>query len=85
MARRPVVTFESDRSFEIIVRLPESVRADLQVLSNLPLAPPKATPNSTVQSMPLNRVTKFTFVGANRISREKRQAPYRRHCERARP
>jgi len=38
------VIFEGDRSFEIIVRLPESVRADLEALGNLPVALPRATP-----------------------------------------
>jgi heavy metal efflux system protein len=65
------VIFEGDRRFDIIVRLPESVRADLEALSNLPVALPRATPNSPVQSMPLNRVAKFTFAeGPNQISRE---------------
>jgi heavy metal efflux system protein len=65
------VIFEGDRSFEIIVRLPESVRADLEALSNLPVALPKATPNSPVQSLPLNRVAKFFFAeGPNQISRD---------------
>jgi heavy metal efflux system protein len=65
------VIFEGDRSFEIIVRLPESVRADLEALSNLPVALPKATPNAPVQSLPLNRLAKFSFAeGPNQISRE---------------
>lgn len=65
------VIFEGDRSFEIIVRLPESVRADLEALGNLPVALPKETPNTPVQSVPLNRVAKFSFAeGPNQISRE---------------
>jgi heavy metal efflux system protein len=65
------VIFEGDRSFEIIVRLPESVRADLEALSNLPVALPKATPNAPVRSVALNRVAKFSFAeGPNQISRE---------------
>ncbi len=65
------VIFEGDRSFEIIVRLPESVRADLEALSNLPVALPKATPNAPVQTVALNRVAKFSFAeGPNQISRE---------------
>ncbi|HEY0850041.1 MAG TPA: CusA/CzcA family heavy metal efflux RND transporter, partial [Bradyrhizobium sp.] len=64
------VIFEGDRSFEIIVRLPESVRADLEALGNLPVALPKATANSPVQSLPLNRLAQFSFVeGPNQISR----------------
>jgi cobalt-zinc-cadmium resistance protein CzcA len=65
------VIFEGDRSFDIVVRLPENVRADLEALSNLPVALPKTTPNSPTQSLPLNRVAKFSFVeGPNQISRE---------------
>ncbi|MFN5713352.1 MAG: efflux RND transporter permease subunit, partial [Bradyrhizobium sp.] len=47
------VVYEGDRSFDIVVRLPESVRSDLEALSNLPVALPKATPSSPVQSLPL--------------------------------
>ncbi|HEU0151014.1 MAG TPA: CusA/CzcA family heavy metal efflux RND transporter [Bradyrhizobium sp.] len=65
------VIFEGDRSFEIVVRLKESVRADLEALSNLPVALPKATPTSPVQSVALNRVATFFFAeGPNQISRE---------------
>jgi cobalt-zinc-cadmium resistance protein CzcA len=65
------VIFEGDRSFEIIVRLPESVRADLEALSNLPVSLPKATPNAPVQTLPLNRVAQFSFAeGPSQISRE---------------
>jgi cobalt-zinc-cadmium resistance protein CzcA len=65
------VIFEGDRSFDIIVRLPEAVRADLEALGNLPVALPKATLNAPVQSVPLNRVAKFSFAeGPNQISRE---------------
>ncbi|WP_338689563.1 CusA/CzcA family heavy metal efflux RND transporter [Bradyrhizobium sp. 26S5] len=65
------VVYEGDRSFDIVVRLPESVRSDLEALSNLPVALPKATPNSPVQSLPLNRVAQFSFTeGPNQISRE---------------
>ncbi|UGY15282.1 efflux RND transporter permease subunit [Bradyrhizobium septentrionale] len=65
------VVYEGDRSFDIVVRLPESVRSDLEALSNLPVALPKVTPNSPVQSLPLNRVAQFSFTeGPNQISRE---------------
>ena len=65
------VVYEGDRSFDIVVRLPESVRSDLEALSNLPVALPKATPNSPVQSLQLNRVAQFSFTeGPNQISRE---------------
>jgi heavy metal efflux system protein len=65
------VVFEGDRSFDIVVRLPESVRSDLEALGNLPVALPRATPNSPVQSLSLNRVARFSFSeGPNQISRE---------------
>ena len=65
------VVFEGDRSFDIVVRLPESVRSDLEALGNLPVALPRATPNSPVQSLALNRVARFSFSeGPNQISRE---------------
>jgi cobalt-zinc-cadmium resistance protein CzcA len=65
------VVFEGDRSFDIVVRLPESVRSDLEALGNLPVALPKVTPGSPVQSLPLNRVARFSFTeGPNQISRE---------------
>ena len=65
------VVYEGDRSFEIVVRLPESVRSDLEALGNLPVALPKATANSPVQSLALNRVAQFSLTeGPNQISRE---------------
>jgi cobalt-zinc-cadmium resistance protein CzcA len=65
------VVFEGDRSFDIIVRLPENVRSDLEALGNLPVALPRATPTSPVQSLALNRVARFSFTeGPNQISRE---------------
>lgn len=65
------VVFEGDRSFEIVVRLPESVRSDLEALGNLPVALPRAAPNAPVQSLALNRVATFSFAeGPNQISRE---------------
>ncbi|MCA6125907.1 CusA/CzcA family heavy metal efflux RND transporter [Bradyrhizobium sp. WSM 1704] len=65
------VVYEGDRSFDIVVRLPESVRSDLEALSNLPVALPKTAPSSPVQSLPLNRVAQFSFTeGPNQISRE---------------
>jgi heavy metal efflux system protein len=47
------------------------VRSDLEALGNLPVALPRATANSSVQSLPLNRVARFSFTeGPNQISRE---------------
>lgn len=65
------VVFEGDRSFEIVVRLPESSRGDLEALSNLPVALPPSGRVGLPQSVPLNRVARFDFIdGPNQISRE---------------
>jgi heavy metal efflux system protein len=65
------VVFEADRRFDIVVRLPEGLRSDLEALGNLPVALPKATPSAPVQSLPLNRLARFSFTeGPNQISRE---------------
>ncbi len=69
--REAGVVFEGDRSFDIVVRLPETVRSDLEALGNLPVALPRATPGSPVQSLALNRVARFSFSeGPSQISRE---------------
>ena len=65
------VIFEGDRSFEIIVRLPESVRADLEALEQSAGGAAEGDAEAPVQSVPLNRVAKFSFAeGPNQISRE---------------
>ena len=80
------VIFEGDRSFEIVVRLPESVRADLEALGNLPVAlaegdaefagaEPAAQPRGAVL---LRR-------GTEPDQPRERQAPHRGHGQRARP
>ena len=39
-AARPGMVFEGDRRFDLVVRLPEDVRADLEALENLPIPLP---------------------------------------------
>ena len=64
------VVFEGDRHFDIVVRLSESLRSDLEALGNLPVPLP-VSPGGTVQSVPLNRVATFKFTeGINQISRD---------------
>jgi cobalt-zinc-cadmium resistance protein CzcA len=64
------VVFEGDRHFEIVVRLTEKERADLEALSNLPVALPRAG-SGAVQSLPLSGLASFNFTeGPNQISRE---------------
>jgi cobalt-zinc-cadmium resistance protein CzcA len=58
--------FEGDRRFDIIVRLPEAVRGDVEALKRLPIALPGAA-----GTIPLAEVASFDFApGPNQISRE---------------
>jgi cobalt-zinc-cadmium resistance protein CzcA len=61
--------FEGDRSFEIVVRLPETIRGDLDALKNLPVSLPVAGP--TPVTVPLGQLATFKISeGPNQISRE---------------
>ena len=63
------VVFEGDRHFEIVVRLPDTIRNDLDALKNLPVSLPLS--GATLQSVPLGQVASFTVSeGPNQISRE---------------
>jgi cobalt-zinc-cadmium resistance protein CzcA len=63
------VMFEGDRHFEIVVRLPDTIRHDLDGLKNLPVSLPLTA--ATPQSVPLSQLASFTFSeGPNQISRE---------------
>jgi cobalt-zinc-cadmium resistance protein CzcA len=63
------VIFEGDRHFEIVVRLPDTIRNDLDALKNLPVSLPPA--GTTPQSVPLGQLALFTLSeGPNQISRE---------------
>jgi heavy metal efflux system protein len=68
--REAGMVFEGDRRFAIVVRLPETVRSNLEALRNLPVPLPLAgrAPAATV---PLHQVAAFKVVeGPNQISRE---------------
>jgi cobalt-zinc-cadmium resistance protein CzcA len=63
------VVFQGDRHFEIVVRLPDVVRNDLDALKNLPVSLPLA--GAAPQSVPLGQLASFTVSeGPNQISRE---------------
>lgn len=67
--------FEGDRRFNIIVRLPEELRTDLEALRRLPIALPKPTAGAEgeglVSYIPLSEVATLEFApGPNQISRE---------------
>ncbi|HHU0079803.1 TPA: efflux RND transporter permease subunit [Legionella pneumophila] len=66
------ILFEGDKRFDIVVRLPESLRTDTNALEELPIpltlqSESKSNPNY----VPLKEVAKLTFAyGPNQISRE---------------
>jgi cobalt-zinc-cadmium resistance protein CzcA len=58
--------FEGDRRFDIVVRLPEAIRADVDALGRLPVALP-----GTAGFVPLGQVATFEIApGPNQVSRE---------------
>ena len=65
--------FEGDRRFAIIVRVPESIRSDIEALRNLPVALPGEgrAGNSGTASVPLRSLAAFRLTeGPNQVSRE---------------
>ena len=64
---------EGDRRFELVVRLPETLRTSLDVLSKLKIELPVLQNNSDAltRSIPLTEVAEITFTtGPNQVSRE---------------
>lgn len=76
--------FEGDRRFDLVVRLPERLRTDLESLNGLPVTLPRdanrevesdadalGIASSQPHTIPLNEVAEITFTeGPNQISRE---------------
>jgi cobalt-zinc-cadmium resistance protein CzcA len=63
--------FEGDRHFEIIVRLNDAVRGDIEALKNLPVPLPPNAAGQVGSSIPLSQVARFRIMeGPNQISRE---------------
>jgi heavy metal efflux system protein len=63
------VVFEGDRYFEIVVRLPETLRNDLDALKGLPVSLP--TTGAISLTVPLGGVAAFKLgEGPNQVSRE---------------
>ncbi len=66
--------FEGDRRFDLVIRLPENLRTDLDALANLavPLPPSLNSQLSTLNSsIPLREVARIVIApGPNQISRE---------------
>ena len=62
--------YQGDRRFPIVLRLPESLRTDLDALQRLPLALPRAG-GADAGTVPLAEVATLTqLAGPNQISRE---------------
>ncbi len=63
--------FQGDRRFDIVVRLPETVRANIAELRNLPVALPATPDQLQTAYIPLSEVASFDLSpGPNQISRE---------------
>jgi cobalt-zinc-cadmium resistance protein CzcA len=63
------VVFEGDRHFDIVVRLPEAIRNDLDTLKSLPVSLP--TTGTVSLTVPLGQLATFTLrEGPNQVSRE---------------
>jgi cobalt-zinc-cadmium resistance protein CzcA len=63
--------FEGDRRFQIVVRLPDALRNDVEALENLPIPLPQAISGTTALTVPLRQLATFHFAeGPNQISRE---------------
>ncbi|WP_332856620.1 CusA/CzcA family heavy metal efflux RND transporter [Duganella sp. S19_KUP01_CR8] len=62
--------FEGDRRFDIVVRLPDALRSDLDVMRRLPVPLPRAG-GAAANFIPLGEVATFAIApGPNQISRE---------------
>ena len=63
--------FEGDRRFEVVVRLPESIRSDVEGFGNLPVPLPVRGAGSVRAFIPLREVATISLaLGPNQISRE---------------
>lgn len=78
--REAGLVFQGDRRFDILVRLPDSLRQDFSVIENLPILLPEenaaededgSAPHSRPRYLPLREVASLEMVeGPNQISRE---------------
>ncbi len=65
------IYFQGDRRFDILVRLPDEVRSDIEALKRLPVALPKGNTDMRTAFVPLAELAGFELApGPNQISRE---------------
>lgn len=65
------LVFEGDRRFQIIVRLPDATRSDVDALENLPVTLPQSGSGTGALTIPLRQLATFSFSeGPNQVSRE---------------
>ncbi len=63
--------FEGDRRFDIVVRLPETLRESIPALRKLPIALPRSEGQARIDFIPLSDVARLDLSpGPNQISRE---------------
>lgn len=68
--RQAGLLFEGDRRFDVVIRLPDAQRDDLETLGAIPVMLP-ASDGQVARSIPLREVARFSFTqGLNQISRE---------------
>ena len=75
--------FEGDRRFDIVIRLPETLRADLPALSNL-LIPLPPNNLARIDFIPLSDVARLDLAGTEPDQPGERQAAHRGQRQRAR-
>ena len=69
--REAGAVYEGDRHFDIVVRLGEAARSDIDALKNLPVPLPPNAAGQIAGSIPLSQVARFRLIeGPNQISRE---------------
>ncbi len=68
--REAGLLFEGDRRFDVVVRVPQATRNDLDALGALPVMLPEE-PGQVRRSVPLSQLARFSHAeGLNQISRE---------------
>jgi cobalt-zinc-cadmium resistance protein CzcA len=69
--REAGLVFEGDRRFQIVVRLPDALRANVDVILGLPVPLPGEGGTPSRMTVPLRDVASLTFTeGPNQVSRE---------------